>query len=219
MLSLTLLFVLMFLLFCLFCLFCFVVVFFVCLFCFVLFVYLFVVVVLLLLFFLFCFFCCCFSILLNIVITSFWRRESRSICFSCRCMFILQTWLFSSPEQRSVVLNPVSALALALALASVKVLRSLYFQTLFGPPHFQALWCIWVIFGIVKDADPTFYAVPFPPNILRSGSRTWLFVFKFYVKVFGPRISKPCDVLVHVWYGNRYWSKILRSTIPTLTWP
>ena len=36
-------------------------------------------------------------------------------------------------------------------------------------------------------------------------------MLKFYVKV----ISKHCDYLVHVWYDDRYWSKILCSTIPT----
>ena len=42
------------------------------------------------------------------------------------------------------------------------------------------------------------------------------FMLKFCVKVF--KISyflNPCMDLLYIWHDNRYWSKILLSTIPT----
>ena len=38
-------------------------------------------------------------------------------------------------------------------------------------------------------------------------------MLKFYIKFLGPHVWY--DGLVHVWYYDRYWSKILQSTIPT----
>ena len=41
-------------------------------------------------------------------------------------------------------------------------------------------------------------------------------MLKFYVKVFRTALfPNPMMDLVHVWYDNRYWSKILWGTIPT----
>ena len=41
-------------------------------------------------------------------------------------------------------------------------------------------------------------------------------MLKFYVKVFRTSLfPDPMMDLVHVWYDDRYWSKILFSTIPT----
>ena len=43
-----------------------------------------------------------------------------------------------------------------------------------------------------------------------------LFMLKFYVKVFRTSLfPNPMMDLVHVWYDDRYWFKILHSTIPT----
>ena len=42
------------------------------------------------------------------------------------------------------------------------------------------------------------------------------FMWKFYVKVFRASLfPNPLMDLVHVWYNDGYWSKILRRTIPT----
>ena len=44
--------------------------------------------------------------------------------------------------------------------------------------------------------------------------RLLLQMLKFYVKVFRTSLfPNPMMSLVHVWYGDRYWSKILHSTI------
>ena len=41
------------------------------------------------------------------------------------------------------------------------------------------------------------------------------FMLKFYLKVFTMSVfSKPLMDLIHVWYGDRYWSNIVRGTIP-----
>ena len=41
-------------------------------------------------------------------------------------------------------------------------------------------------------------------------------MFKFYIKVFRTSFfPNPVMDLVHIWYVDRYWSKILRSTIHT----
>ena len=40
-------------------------------------------------------------------------------------------------------------------------------------------------------------------------------MLKFYVKVLRTSLfPNPLMDLVHVWYDDRYWSKILRGTIP-----
>ena len=42
------------------------------------------------------------------------------------------------------------------------------------------------------------------------------FMLSFYVKVFRTSLfPNPLMDLVHVWYDDRYWSKILHSAIPT----
>ena len=40
--------------------------------------------------------------------------------------------------------------------------------------------------------------------------------FKFYINVF-KKLSFPNSMMdmVHIWYDDRYWSKVLFSTIPT----
>ena len=67
------------------------------------------------------------------------------------------------------------------------------------------------------DTGPIFYSVPsLPPCMtLGQGHRLRTFMLTFYVKVF--RISlfpNPLMDLVHLWYNDRYWSKILHSVIP-----
>ena len=43
-----------------------------------------------------------------------------------------------------------------------------------------------------------------------------IFMLKFFLKVFRTSLfPNPLMDLVHVWYDHRYWSKILRGTIPT----
>ena len=43
-----------------------------------------------------------------------------------------------------------------------------------------------------------------------------LFMLKFYVKVFRTSLfPNPMMDLVHVWYDDRYWSKLLFITVPT----
>ena len=64
------------------------------------------------------------------------------------------------------------------------------------------------------DTGPKFYSVTSsaPYMTLRSRSQTC----NFYVKVFRTSLfSNPRMDLLHVWYDDRYWSKILHSTIPT----
>ena len=39
-------------------------------------------------------------------------------------------------------------------------------------------------------------------------------MLKFYVEVFSSVCVKPLMDLIPVWHGDRYWSKILRGTIP-----
>ena len=53
------------------------------------------------------------------------------------------------------------------------------------------------MFGMMIDAGPKFYAVRSPtPN--------------FYNVCF----CEASDELIHVWHGDRKWSKILSGTIP-----
>ena len=71
---------------------------------------------------------------------------------------------------------------------------------------------------VMIDAGPKFYSVPSPPPYmtLRSRSRTLNFYVKFCVKVLRTSLfPNPIMDLVHAWYDDRYWSKILHSTIPT----
>ena len=60
-------------------------------------------------------------------------------------------------------------------------------------------------------------AIPTPIHDLKGqghGRRT--FMFKFWVEVFRTSLfPNPMMDLVHVWFDDRYWSKILHSTIPT----
>ena len=86
-------------------------------------------------------------------------------------------------------------------------------------PHcFQTLWWIWFMFGVMIDTGPKFHTVPSPPPYItvRSWSQTELLCQSFALKVFRTSLFPNTMMdLVHVWYDDRYWSKILHSTIPT----
>ena len=59
-------------------------------------------------------------------------------------------------------------------------------------------------------------AIPTPVHDLKVKVRLGIFMLKFYVEVFRTSLfPNPLMDLVHVWYDDRYWSKILRGTIYT----
>ena len=67
------------------------------------------------------------------------------------------------------------------------------------------------MFGMMIDIGPKVYSVssPTPCVTLRSSHRLRTFMSKFYVKVFRTSLfPNPMMDLVHVWYDDRYWSKI-----------
>ena len=65
------------------------------------------------------------------------------------------------------------------------------------------------------DTGLKFYAVPFTPPIHDLKVKVRLRTFMFYIKVFRtPLFLNPVVYLFHVWHDDRYWSKILCSTIP-----
>ena len=90
-----------------------------------------------------------------------------------------------------------------------------------GPHYFQTLdlvhiWCkdgYWS--KILRGAIPTPVYMTF-----RSRSHTYNFMLKFYVKDFKTSLfPNPVMYFIHVWYDDRYWSKILQGTIPlSHTW-
>ena len=60
-----------------------------------------------------------------------------------------------------------------------------------------------------------FSTIPTPMHDLKV-KVTDLDMLKFNVKVFRTSLfPNPLMDLVYIWYGDRYWSKILFSTIPT----
>ena len=70
------------------------------------------------------------------------------------------------------------------------------------------------MFGMMVDIGPTFYGVPSPPPYRSSEFR--IFLSKFYIKVFRTSLfPNPSMDLMHVWYDDEHWSKILQGTIPT----
>ena len=61
-----------------------------------------------------------------------------------------------------------------------------------------------------------FNTIPTPMHDLKVKSQARTFMITFYVKVFRTSLfPNPIMDLVHVWCDDRYWSKILHSTIPT----
>ena len=74
------------------------------------------------------------------------------------------------------------------------------------------------MFGVMIDTGPKFYIVPSQPPYMALRSRHGLrtFMLEFCVKGFRTSLfPNPMMDLVHVWYNDRYWSRILNSTIPT----
>ena len=62
------------------------------------------------------------------------------------------------------------------------------------------------MFGVMIVTGPKFYTVPSPPPYMT-------FMLTFYIKIFRTSLfPNPMMDLVLVWYGDRYWSKILHST-------
>ena len=68
------------------------------------------------------------------------------------------------------------------------------------------------MFGMMIDIGPKFYRVPSPPPMHDLKVKvTELLCQSFRTSLF----PNPMMDLVHVWYDDGYWSKILHSTIPT----
>ena len=61
-----------------------------------------------------------------------------------------------------------------------------------------------------------FSTIPTPMHDFKVKVADITFMLTFYVKVFRTSLfPNPLMDLVHVWYDDRYWSKILHSAIPT----
>ena len=70
--------------------------------------------------------------------------------------------------------------------------------------------------GMMINIGPKFYRVPSPSLYMTLRSRSQDFYVKFYIKdVRTSLFTNPLTDLVHVLKDDRYWSKILRGTIPT----
>ena len=70
----------------------------------------------------------------------------------------LQVKVTGRSSQTDFMLRPASALASA--SANIKSFTSKFW----GPHYYQTSWCFWLMFGMIIDTGPKFYAVPSPPS-------------------------------------------------------
>ena len=122
--------------------------------------------------------------------------------------------VFSSPERSAIVLSPASALMFVSVSANVKsfTLKNL------GPHCFQTLLCIWFMFGMMADTVQNFMWFHPHPSAWPYGQNHTPrnFMLKFCIYVFTMSVfAKSSMDLIHIWLCDRYWSKILCSTIPS----
>ena len=91
-----------------------------------------------------------------------------------------------------------------------------------GSQYFQTLLLISFMFGMVIDNGPKFYItistlvheLKVKVMDLEILCHRILSLFNFNGKGFSSVFVKPLMDLIPIWHGDRYWSKILRGTIP-----
>ena len=84
-----------------------------------------------------------------------------------------------------------------------------------GSHYFYTKWWILFLFGIMIDTGQQFLSALMTVT-LRLRSQTLNLNVKVFVKVFKTSLFPNLITdLIHLWYDDTYWSKILRNTIPT----